>query len=298
MKVGVLSRSLGKNCGLSEYAKTLYDTLIEKNKWEVEISRRVSLFNGYDAVFIQYEPALYGSISEIIAECLSSNIRVPIVDSHVEDASFLGPLLSVLVGRGYVCTKVPTHLDTRVLRHLSYPSVPSVEPPEALSLATFGLATPNKRFELIIDLAAHLELPLTVVSAVADAIPVIETISSSYLQEIKAYAEAKGGKVSWINEFLPREDIVKELQKSSHLISATEDWGRTTGSMRVMALAGRPIVSLPSYGANEVGAVVVDDFYKPSIDSLKACRDQLPSVPDTAEDYFTLLDEIQEKYSL
>jgi len=283
MTIGVLSRSLGLQCGISEYAICLAARLDG-----FAFSSVYGMPGNLSPVFVQYEPSLYLGLPDLIEE-IAQIEGIPVIDIHTEIPSDIVSAL-ISINSAIVGVKHDPRPNTWYLPHISYAPVgKATSPPRRIRLGSFGFALPNKKYERMIELAVRLDVPLIILCAIADATPGIESLSKDYIGFLKSLAPPN---VKIVSDFLPHTDIVKNLRLCSHLICAMDDLGRTSGSLRMMALAGRPIVSLSCPGADEVGAIQVQSLQDITIPFLGSV-DSLPSFPDGLEQYIKLLDHLE-----
>jgi len=288
MTIAVLSRSLGRQCGISEYAICLANRL-----GGVAVQSVDEIPSGATPIFIQYEPSLYRGVSDLLNE-ISAIEGFPVVDVHTEiPGDIVSILVSALKGSAIVGVKRgPREGRTWYLPHISYASVGVYEPPPSeIHLGSFGFALPNKKYELIVEIALRLHVPLTILSAIANATPGIEALSHGYIDYLRAVSYSSPN-IEIIDDFLTHKQIVKKLRECSHLVCAMDDLNRTSGSMRMMALAGRPIIGLPCAGAEEVGSVVVENLSDVTLEFLSQHL-PLPSFSDGLDQYLQLLHSLE-----
>lgn len=282
-KVAVVCPSYGSHCGIGEYAGVLAERL------GVPVVRKAEQLPSTAAVvFLQYEPSLY-SLEELASELEILRSSAVVVDAHFANQEELGAAVKALNGKGVVVTKVSTQ-GYGMLGHIAYPAVPGDVPPmEEVRLGSFGFMLPNKRYEEFIALCQRMQVPGLILASIADASPGIEKVSRGYLDLITEKAEAQGVEV--VSDFLPRDEVVRRLRGCSHLISAKKDLGHTSGALRLMALAGRPIISVSCLGADEVGVTVVDSLQQVGM-ALLSKQLPLPAVRDCLEDYWMLVEQL------
>jgi len=287
MTIAVLSRSLGRQCGISEYAICLAERL-----GGVAVKSVEELPLGSTPVFIQYEPSLYSGVVDLLEE-ISAIDGFPVVDVHTEIPTDLVPTLIYMLGNSaMVAVKRGQRTGAWYLPHISYAPVGVYEsPPRKVRLGTFGFAVPNKNYEKIIELSLRLHIPLTILASVANATPGIEALSYAYVDYLRALSHSIPD-VEIVDSFLTHEQIVDKLRQCSHLVCAMDDLDRTSGSMRMMALAGRPIIGLPCAGAEEVGAVTVTSLSEITLEFLKLNL-PLPSFPDGLDQYLSLIQHLK-----
>lgn len=292
MNIAVLARSLGLQCGISDYARCLAERLegvAVKQVGDVPVSS--------SPVFIQYEPSLYNGLTDLFDE-ISHIEGVPVIDIHTEIPADMVPILvSALRDRtAVVAVKRGPRPDAWFLPHISYASVgtPSL-PPDEVHLGSFGFALPNKRYEYLIDLAMRLRVPLTILAAVANATPGIKALSEGYVDYLRMKIHSRSN-IRIISSFLTHEQVVENLRACSHLFCTMENLDRTSGSMRMMALAGRPIISLPCAGASEVKAVTIRNLDLVDLAFLKRYH-PLPSFPDGLDEYLKLIKHLEQVYA-
>lgn len=286
-KIIILCRSLGRHCGIAQYSNLLAERL-----GALTVSSAAEVPNDADVVFVQYEPLLYEGSADVIDELQSIKPSIiTVLDAH----NIYPNEATVLPWHTIVATKRGSYPGTLRLS-LCLPSVTPVEdaPPAAIRLGAFGFAFPGKRYESIIELARRLGVPATILAAHNDATLELSEISSSYLAQLGSLA---GGEIEVIDEFLSEEEIIQRLRRCSHLISAMDDNFAQSASMRAMACVGRPIVSLKTKQADEVGAILVDDLDSITLEFLGGCN-QLPHVYDGFADYKALLDRLDQVRNL
>src|SRR3989304_6720964 len=285
MTIAVLSRSLGRQCGISEYAICLAERL-----GGVAVNSVDALPPGSTPVFIQYEPSLDNGLPDLPDE-ISQVEGIPVIDIHTEIPVDIVPaLVSVLETPAIVAVKREPRLGAWFLPHISYAPVGIPRtPPDEIHLGSFGFALPNKRYDILIELGTRLHVPLTILAATANATPGIEELSQAYTDYLVRSASQSGENIHIVSAFLSHEQIVNKLRDCSHLLCAMENLERTSGSMRMMALANRPIISLYCAGADEVGAVQVQSFDAITLAFLKRPH-STPSFPDGLDAYLRLIE--------
>jgi len=288
VKVAVLCRTLGKHCGISEYALCLGEWLNA-----VVVSSAADVPPDIDITFIQYEPTLYDGLVSTLIDEIRHLPSIVVVDIHTELPSDIVQTL-VLVAEEWPKALIPAvKLNPRhgmwYLPHVNYPEpdLPDVKPTK-LKLGSFGLAYPNKRYEEIFRLAWRLKVPTIVLAAEGNATSEIAMLSAEYIHFLQ---EIRPPNVELDTNFYTRTEIISVLRSCSHLICAMEDLGRISGSLRLMALAHRPIISLPCTGASEVGAITVPSLRTITKKWLIA-QTQLSTVEDGIYQYHRLLKEL------
>ena len=110
---------------------------------------------------------------------------------------------------------------------------------------------------MLIDCANRLDIPLLILAPIADATPGIKQVSLDYAGYLQSLLTSR---VTMVNDFLDNESAVHLLSGCSHLLCAMEELERTSGSLRLMTEAKRPIIATPSYGSREVDATLVQTF--------------------------------------
>jgi len=292
MIIAVLSRSLGRQCGISEYARCLAERLGGVSVKSVE-----ELSASFSPVFIQYEPSLYNGLPDLLDE-VSQVEGIPVIDIHTEIPIDIVPaLISILKSSAVIAVKREPRLGAWLLPHISYAPVGTPRtPPDEIHLGSFGFALPNKRYDILIDLATRLHIPLTILAATANATPGIEDLSQAYTDYLVGRAFQSRENINIVSAFLSHEQIVDKLRDCSHLLCAMENLERTSGSMRMMALANRPIISLYCAGADEVGAVQVQSFDAITLAFLKRPH-STPSFPDGLDAYLRLIERLEKVYA-
>lgn len=280
--IAVLCRSLGLRCGIGEYAAVLAQRL-----GGTAVSSVADLPADADIVFIQYEPTLYQGTADIIREIgVIGPATFVVVDAH----NILPDVAEELRWHAVVGSKRELYPGT-VHLSLCLPLTATAEdgrPRPAIRLGTFGFAFPHKRYELVVELARRLGVPATILAAHNDSSPEASEASGAYIAHLKSLA---GGDIEVIDEFLPIEEVTELLRRCSHLISCMEDNGGQSASLRAMAAAGRPLISLPTQPAREIGAVLVDDLNSITLEFLEDCR-QLPQPYDGIADYRGLIQRL------
>jgi len=280
-RIAILCRSLGRRCGIAEYS-----TLLAQRLGGVAVPSLGDLPLNTDVVFVQYEPSFYPNLADIVQEvrCIKPP-TVAVVDAH--DIS--SDVTEELRWHAIVGLKRKAYPGAVRLSHFQQLPVPVAdEPVQEIRLGSFGFAFPAKRYELIIALARRLGVGATILASHSDATPWHSELSSSYLATLKDLA---GGDIEIVDEFLPLDEVIKQLRRCSHLISCMEDNGAQSGSMRIMAAAGRPLIALRTEQARDTGAMLVDHLDSITLDFLDRCR-QLPQPHDGIADYHILLQRL------
>jgi len=277
-KITILCRSLGRRCGIADYAVTLAQKLAATAVPTIE-----EVAPDTEVLLIQYEPSFYDGQEDVLTEIKAANPEtIVVLESHTtpsnipEDARWHA---IIATKRSFYPGAVRLSLCLPAL------SESGAEQPRELRLGSFGFALPAKRYELIVDLAKRLDVPAMILAAHNNANPVIERLSASYLKQLKKLQDHN---VQIIDDFMPLDEVIKRLRTCSHIVSFMEDNGEQSASLRTMALAGRPLIALRSRQAEEVGAILVDEIGAITRDFLESCRD-LPVVYDGIEDYKAFL---------
>jgi len=277
----VLVRSLGRKCGMAEYAgfvaARLGGQLISSPKDLPEASGSPAI------VLIQLEFGLYnGSLSEMINEVMAveakGHIAVGDYASEPTEANGWSQVLTnyCLMGPKY---PEPNSFCLPLLR-CDPLMEPDRGPPESIHLGTFGFAAPAKRHEEVIKLAIRLGVPATIISTVPNPWPgfegsPIEQVPTSCLRLYQSLAEGHSNIKILHEEYYSTEEVHRILRGCSHLIGAmadmTANWG-PSGSLRTMATVGRPFICTRSLRAQEVGAVIVETLDEVDISFLNQIK--------------------------
>jgi glycosyltransferase involved in cell wall biosynthesis len=287
-EIAIVSRSLGRRCGVAEYAAELADRL-----GAVVVPSAADVPAGTEIALIQYESTLYLNTADTLREIRSLPAgTVPVLDAH-----YMKPgELEALRWEAIVGVKRSFQPGTVRLRlsHAPLSSKKRAKAPSEIVLGSFGFALPQKRYEDIIALARRLGVKATILAAPNDSTDETARLSADYLQKLR---ELAGDDVELIDDFLPMAEVVARLQGCSHLISCMVDNLSQSASLRQMADVGRPLISVDSHQATEVGAVVVDSLDDITIEFLKKTK-QLPSSPDGFPDYEALIERLREAREL
>lgn len=295
MKTAIICRTLGRVCGIAEYAIHLQkrlpgDVYLVNNVRDIQPDTEL--------VIIQFEIGLYpDGPSSLVREANKAKEMAPgayIVTDYHSIYRVLGEFKRhAITGikRGWSSTK-----NIIQLPHLV--NLPPEKPkpiPKELRLGTFGFGVPFKRFEMIMDLSKRLDLPLTLLASIPSPNDQVYQMCAVYMYKIKTYAK-RFKKIDMTTKFLPVEEVIDRLQDCSHLISAQQDVygqdGGPSGSMRVMVAAQRPIISIRNDRAAEAGAVLVDDFKEIDLDFLKA-HTEPAQCPDGIEWYLNIIEWLE-----
>ncbi len=277
MPIRIVCRSYEKRCGIFEAAQ-----LLARRLQAHSIS---SQFKDFDVTFIEYEPSLYRGIPDLIQEIerLSGFVVVDVhsgQDSEVNEIKWFA-----IIG-----TKTPWIPGTIHLPLLSENVLEESHSGDRLCLGSFGFALPHKRYEDIIDISARLDIPALILASYADATPQIDQLSVQYISFLRDYV--KGKDVELITDFLEIHDILKRLSNCSHLVSMMQDVGSTSASLRLMALAGRPVIALRSRMAREINAIEVNSPDDITLDFLKRTTDERSTFCDGFDNYVDLLNSL------
>lgn len=289
LHTAILCRTLGRVCGIAEYAihlqKRLPGSYLARSSDDIQPNT--------DVVFIQFEAGLYpGGPADILNEIYEIRFRIPrcfiVIDYHS-----LYRMLSELRWHAIVAIKrgwspIPGVLQ---LPHLVNQPAEDIPPPKEIRLGAFGFAVPFKHYEDIIALADRLKVPLTLIASIPSPNDWVYQMCAVYAYKLGQRAH-RSKYTNYISEFLPAEDVVRELQQCSHLISAQEDVhgedGGPSGSMRVMLGAKRPLISVDNGRARDVGAICVPSLQDITLDFLKQHR-EVTGCPDGIEWYENLM---------
>jgi hypothetical protein len=144
---------------------------------------------------------------------------------------------------------------------------------------------PHKRYEDVIALSSRLDIPLLMLTSIAD--PVQETLQTSteYVEKLKTLA---GPNVEIVTDFLSSDEIVTRLRECTTLISSMSNPGdRTSGSLRMMALANLPIISVSCFAAEELGVTQVDSLEAITLEMLNSAK--TVKSPDGLDCYTNLI---------
>lgn len=286
-KVVILCRSLGLRCGIGEYAVYLAERL-----GATAVSSIADVPADTTLLLLQYEPSFYPDAASVARELrFLPPTTIPVVDVHDASPEVIeGLRWHAIVGlkRGLVPGTVRLSLVHQV------PVAEEEAVPTQIRLGAFGLAFPAKRYEMVIELAKKLGVPATILAAHGNATEWHADLSAKYVAQLK---ELAGGEIEVIDDFLPVDDVIRKLRECSHIVSAMEDNGAQSASLRLIAGAGRPLISLRTEQARVVGAVLVDALDEVTVEFLKDCK-QLPHPDDGIVDYHSLMQRLAWAQSL
>ena len=269
----VIVRSLGKKCGMAEYAGFVADRLGGKL---ISSAMELPEANGNPAVvFAQLEYGIYGdSVESMVAELVEIQRRGHIaVGDYASEPDVYKGISDIL--KNY-CILGPKYWEPGTyllpLIRCALPEEPDPGPPDHIHLGSFGFTSPLKHHDEVAHLAIRLGVPCTIISTVPHFGQSSEERELQKLLDLAAsYPKLN---VIW-ERYLTIPEVQKELRKCSHLISAHEDiaanWG-PSGSLRTMATVGRPLIACRSRRAAEVGAILVDNLSEITIDFLELHR--------------------------
>ena len=289
-EVYVLVRSLGKRCGMAEYAGFVADRLGGKLiRSAVELPEA----NGSPAiVFAQLEYGIYGDkIEEMVAELVEIQRRghIAVGDYASEPDVYRG---GSEILKNY-CILGPKYWepDTYLLPLIRCALLeePDLGPPDHIHLGSFGFTSPLKHHDDVANLAIRLGVPCTIIATV----PYFgQSSEERELQKLLDLASSYPGlEVIW-ERYLTIPEVQRELRKCSHLISAHEDiasnWG-PSGSLRTMSTVGRPLIACRSRRAAEVGAILVNNLSEVTIDFLEMHCSPNPAINDNLWAYTNLV---------
>lgn len=255
--ITILCRSLGKQCGIAEYSKVLAERL-----GATLINEPAQAPQGTTIAFIQFEASLYQSLEDLAQEIFAMPCRFVVLEDH-----------SGVSGLSRLAIHVNKHCWTEGQLYLPLVNYPSPEvtdygPPNHLQIGAFGFAMPHKRYEDIIALAERLEAPLLLLASQADATPEIENISREYIKKLNSIESSQT--VEIVTDFLPPDEVIKFLKECTVLVSGMENPGnRTSGSLRMMSLADRPIISVACHAAEELKITQVESLQDVTRETLK-----------------------------
>ncbi len=278
----ILVRSLGRKCGMAEYAGFLAERLPGKlvgSVTDLPIQR-----DRAGIVIVQVEVGLYNfDLYEILWEMWAARHRGYLVvadyasepnecrgwSREIAKYSILGPKYWEL---NSVCLP---------LVRCNPLSEQDAGPPSEIKLGTFGFASPVKKHEEIARLAIRLGVKALIISTVPNLWPGFEEgphrqVPLDALNEIRQMAELYPDRIELIDSgYLTIPEVQTKLRECTHLVSAmdnlTPNWG-PSGSLRTMATVGRPLIALNSQRAAEVDATLVTNFDEITLDFLQQNR--------------------------
>jgi len=277
----ILIRSLGRKCGMAEYAGFLAERLPGKLVGSV---LDLPLQRGEPGiVIVQVEVGLYNlDLGEIIWELTAARARgyVVIADYASEPDSCQGWSQEIakhaILGPKYT---EPNSFLLPLVR-CNPLSEPDLGPPDELRIGTFGFSSPVKKNEKVIALALRLGIKATIISTMPDPYPdfnesphIITPMAALYETNRAAAGHPEIEVIA--HGYLSVPDVQRKLRQCSHLVSAmdnlTANWG-PSGSLRTMATVGRPLIALKSQRAAEVDAILVDSLDDITVDFLEQHR--------------------------
>ena len=288
----ILVRSLGRKCGMAEYAGFLADRLpgiLVGTVQDLPLQRE-----RLGVVIVQVEVGLYNlDLGEIIWELWAARQRgyIVIADYASEPDFCIGWSKEItkhaILGPKYL---EPDSFLLPLIR-CDPPIEPDPGPPNELRLGTFGFASPVKKHHEVALLATRLGIKSTVISTMPNPWPGFNEgphrgVPARALEEIRAVARQFPNNVDLIDYgYLTIPEVHRELRRCSHLVSAmdnlTGNWG-PSGSLRTMATAGRPLIALRSQRAAEVDATLIDSLDEVTIEFLESHKSspQLAKIGD------------------
>ena len=300
----VLVRSLGRKCGMAEYAgwvaRRLGGELISSPE-------DLPPANGKPAiVLIQLEFGLYNrSLSEMINEVRAveamGHIAVGDYASEPTEARGWSQILTnyCLMGPKY---PEPNSYCLPLMR-CDPLDEPDPGPDDEIRLGSFGFAAPAKGHEEIIQLAINLDVPATLITTVPnpwkgfEGSP-IEQVPASCLRHYLQLAEGHPNIEILHENYYSTQEVQRTLRRCSHLIGGMADmsanWG-PSGSLRTMATVGRPLICKRSLRASEVDAYLVDRIEDITIDLLRrvTASPELSKIGDGITEYQSLVEVLR-----
>lgn len=124
-----------------------------------------------------------------------------------------------------------------------------------LCLGTFGFATPPKRIELICRIAKKLKIKAKILLSIVETDEKAKIVSTKYVEQL--IKEYKDDLVDIRVGFFEPCEIIRELSACSHIVFCQTPDGQTSGSMRLAALAKRPVIALDSLQSRDAQAHIV-----------------------------------------
>ena len=116
-------------------------------------------------------------------------------------------------------------------------------------IGSFGFARPQQRFELTCKLAKRLGVRAKLLLSIPNTTKEEEDESMSYARSLKR--KYSSDKIDIRIEFFSPCEILMKLSSCTHIISTQMPLGQTSGSMRLAALTGRPVISLDNLQAKD-----------------------------------------------
>ena len=290
--VAILCRSIGRRCGVGEAALYLASHLgVEA------VASPSDLPDVAKIVIVELEHSLYNfNREEALAEfrSLQEEGRKVIVNYHsvpLGNESWVEDLKECATVGGRI---VPAVEGTFYLPLVGPPPLTEADPgaPDHLHLGSFGFCGPHKRYDLLIELAIRLDVPLTLFAANNGP-------WENILNDLRNMA-AGHDSIQVVGDYLPIDEVLRRLRGCSHLISTVQEYSGislgpqsgSSASFRAMASVGRPFICLRHWRADEVDAIQVDSLDEITVDWLKA-QTKLPSYDNGLHYYYELIDQIR-----
>lgn len=278
----ILVRSLGRKCGMAEYAGVLAERLPGKlvgSVTDLPLQR-----DRTGIVIVQVEVGLYNSdLYEILWEIWAARRRgyLVIADYASEPPACRGWSQEIakysILGPKYW---EPNSVCLPLMRGNPL-AEQDAGPPSEIKLGTFGFASPVKKHGEVARLAIRLGVKAMIISTMPNPWPGFEEgphrqAPLDALNEIQQIAELYPDRIELVdNGYLTTPEVQTKLRECTHLVSAmdnlTPNWG-PSGSLRTMATVGRPLIALNSQRAAEVGATLVQSLDEITLDFLQQNR--------------------------
>jgi hypothetical protein len=281
----IVCRTLGRKCGIGEHSRHLANSISA-----LAVPAASEVPPECEIVFIQYEPALYHTTEEVISEIELLKGKTVVLDCH----NITEKAYNKLKWNAIIATKTGKIPNTYQL-NLVIPSLPVSQTnnreDDRLMLGSFGFAFPHKNYHKIVELGRRLRVKVKILAAPNDSNAYALESSTAYLNKLRKLRDEN---FILIDQFLPESDVIKELQECSHLIVACSDvehWP-TSAAIRMMALAGRPIIAVRSQAAEDANAVMVNGLEEITIDFLRKYSNVSCKPYDGLQDYMTLIDKL------
>ena len=281
-KISILSYSLGKNGGISKYAKLLGDRLEKENGVMVKLYNNVDDVNTDTTkiVLIEYHPALR-NVKDLISDI--KYLKRMKKRIYVEVHEHLGVLSekqresleknATMLYRANEFAEHDTIKNYFLVTQMSYTNIKiNNNVPKEILVGTFGYVSKEKRIKEIIQLLTRLKVKGLFILGFNSEIKNSDTSTKMEVKRIMHIA-GRNNNIEVINKgqlhpkdkqiiielgtFSDKENIA-ELKKCTHFVFAQRQSFAPSGSMvYVKRFNDRPIISLDTYQSKFSGVIRV-----------------------------------------
>ena len=269
MKIALVVKSLGTQCGIANYS-----SILSKHLNADIVSSASELKKKYDKILIAFDTNFYlfeDDFSNELSECYKKSEEV-IFDLHTV---LRGLLINTFPYRKLVKSPFSLNRTTNAtyIPHFIYPANNTGKlPPSKLKIGTFGFASPARRMKELLSWGRDNEIDVKIIATINTSGITTEKSTRNYAEEI---SEEFPGQVDI--GYFTHDEIVSKLEDCSHLIFCRngDPTIGVSGAVPLAYNAKRPIIV-----EHKALAPELKDIYVSRLESLNKDKiDKITKIP-------------------